>query len=144
MGRLLKGEPHLDIALANRLRELSGVSKADLTAGQHRTLRQLLAASKAIRRQRLETERQAAEAARLKRLEQIAQRQQQLWARIPGLIDQKRANTYAEAVSILADLRDLADHQQRLTEFQNKLAAILDQYPTLHGLHKRLKAAKLI
>jgi hypothetical protein len=142
--RLLKSEPHLDIALANRLRELSGMSKADSTAGQRRTLRQLLAASKVIKHQRLETERREAEAARLRKLEKLAQREEQLWVRIPALIEQKRANTYAEAVSILTDLRDLALHQQRLSEFQSKLAAILSQYPTLHGLHKRLKAAKLI
>lgn len=142
--RLLKGEPHLDIALANRLRELSGVSKADIGTGQRRTLRQLVAASKAIRQQRLEAERREAEAARIKKLERIAERQEQLWARIPGLIDQKRANTYDEAVSTLTDLHDLAIHQQRLPEFQNKLAALMSQYPTLHGLHKRLKIAKLI
>jgi hypothetical protein len=142
--RLLTGEPHLDIALANRLRELSGMSKADSTAGQRRTLRELFAASKVIRGQRLDTERREAEAARIKKLEKVAQRQEQLWARIPSLIDQKRANTYAEAVSILTDLHDLAIHQQRLPEFQNKLAAIMSQYPTLHGLHKRLRVAKLI
>jgi hypothetical protein len=142
--RLLKGEPHLDIALANRLRELSGISKPEPHTIQRRTLRQLLTASKAIRQQRLEAERQEAEAARLKKLEKLAQREDQLWARIPGLIDQKRANTYAEAVSILTDLHDLAVHQQRLSEFHNQLAAIIDQYPTLHGLHKRLKDARLI
>ena len=65
-------------------------------------------------------------------------------ARISALIAQKRANTYEEAVSILKDLHDLAAHQQRLAEFQEKLAAIRSQYPTLQGLHRRLKEARLI
>ena len=142
--RLLNGEPHLDIALANRLRELSGTGKAKLPAGKRRTIRQLVTAAQAVRQQRLDAERQQADIARLKKLEKIAQQQDQLWARIPALIAQKRANTYEEAVSILKDLHDLAAHQQRLPEFQEKLAAIRSQYPTLSGLQRRLKEARLI
>ena len=142
--RLLKEEIHLDIALANRLQEISGMSKAESTTGQRRTLHHLLAASKGIRRQRLEAERQEVEAARLRKLGKLAEQQEQLWARIPGLIDQKKGNTYDEAVSILCDLRDLAVYQGRVPEFQSKLTAIQNQYPTLHGLHKRLKAGQLI
>lgn len=142
--RLLKGEPHLDIALANRLRELSGTEKGVLPAGERRTIRQLVTASQSIRQQRLDAERRQAEIIRVKKLEKIAQQQDQLWGRIPALIAQKRANTYEEAVSILKDLRDLAAHQQRLAEFQEKLAAIRSQHPTLQGLHRRLKEARLI
>ena len=142
--RLLKGEPHLDIALAKRLRELSGTEKEALPAGERRTIRQLVTAAQAVRQQRLDAERQQAEIARLNKLEKIAQQQDRLWARIPALIAQKRVNTYEEAVSILKDLYDLAVHQQRLAEFQEKLAAIRSQYPTLQGLHRRLKEARLI
>jgi len=142
--RLLKGEPHLDIALANRLRELSGTEKGVMPAGERRTIRQLVTASQSIRQQRLDAERRQAEIIRVKKLEKIAQQQDQLWGRIPALIAQKRANTYEEAVSILKDLRDLAAHQQRLAEFQEKLAAIRSQHPTLQGLHRRLKEARLI
>ncbi len=142
--RLLKGEPHLDIALANRLRELSGTEKGVLPAGERRTIRQLITTAQSVRQQRLDAERRQAEVVRVKKLEKIAQQQDQLWELIPALIAQKRANTYEEAVSILKDLRDLAAHQQRLAEFQEKLAAIRSQYPTLQGLHRRLKEARLI
>jgi hypothetical protein len=142
--RLLKGEPHLDIALANRLRELSGTEKGALPAGERRTIPQLVTASQSVRQQRLDAERRQAEVVRVKKLEKIAQQQDQLWGRIPALIAQKQASTYEEAVSILKDLRDLAAHQQRLAEFQEKLAAIRSQYPTLQGLHRRLKEARLI
>jgi hypothetical protein len=60
------------------------------------------------------------------------------------LIEQKRANTYDEAVNTLKDLRDLATHRQRLTEFQDRLTAIRSQYPTLRGLQNRLKEAGLV
>lgn len=142
--RLLKGEPHLDIALANRLRELSGTEKGVLPADKRRTIRQLVTTAQPVRQQRLDAERRQTEIIRVKKLEKIAQQQDQLWGQIPALIAQKRANTYEETVSILKDLRDLAVHQQRLTEFQEKLAAIRSQYPTLQGLNRRLKEARLI
>jgi len=142
--RVLKSEPHLDIALANRLRELSGTGKVEQPASERRTIRQILAASKVVTQHRKEIERQQKEAAHAKKVEKIAQRETQLWAKLPGLIDQKRANTYDEAVSILKDLRDLATHQQRLTEFQDRLTAIRSQYPTLRGLQNRLKEAGLV
>ncbi len=142
--RLLNSELHLDIALLNRLREISGTDKVEWPMSERRTIRQILAASETIRQQRLEIEKQQAEALRLKKLENIARQQEQLWARIPGLIEQKKANTYDEALNLLKDLRDLAVHQQRMTEFQDKLAAIRSQYPTSQGLNRRLKEARLV
>lgn len=142
--RLLNSEPHLDIALINRLREISGADKKERPVSQHRTIRQIFAASEIIGHQRLEIEKQQAETARLKKLDNIAQQQEQLWARIPSLIEQKKASTYDEALTILKDLRDLAVHQQQMAEFQDKLAAIRSQYPSSQGLNRRLKEAKLV
>jgi hypothetical protein len=102
----LNSEPHLDITLVNRLREISGTDKVEWSMIERRTIRQILAASGTIRQQRLEIEKQQAEAARLEKLENIAQ----LWARIPSLIEQKKASTYDEALNILKDLCDLAVH----------------------------------
>jgi hypothetical protein len=144
LDRVLRNEPNLDIALTNRLRELSGADKVKQPGSEHRTIRQMLAVSKVVRQQRLEAEQQKANTARLKKLERIALEEDQLWARIPGLIEQKKANTYDEAVNILKDLRDLTTHQQRMTEFQDKLTAIRGQYPTLQGLHRRLKEVGLV
>jgi hypothetical protein len=104
--RLLNSEPHLDITLVNRLREISGTDKVVWSTSERRTIRQILAASGTIRQQRLEIEKQQAEAARLEKLENIAQ----LWARIPRLIEQKKASTYDEVLNILKDLRDLVVH----------------------------------
>jgi hypothetical protein len=142
--RLLNGEPHLDIALVNRLREISGTNKVESPMSERRTIRQILAASKVIEQQRLEIEKHQAEAVRLKKLESIAQQQEQLWTRIPSLIERKKASTYDEVLNILKDLRDLAVHQQRMTEFQDKLAAIRSQYPTSQGLNRRLKEGRFV
>ncbi|MBK8021204.1 MAG: hypothetical protein IPK19_07145 [Chloroflexi bacterium] len=121
--RLLSGEPHLDVILARRLRELSGARTDQTPLGERRTIRHIVAASKHVRKQRLEIEQQQREAAHLKKLELIGQHEAQLWAKIPGLIDQRRADTYDEAVSILSDLRSLAVHQQRTTEFHTRLGS---------------------
>lgn len=143
--RLLNGETHLDIALANRLRELSGTVKADLSSvDERRTLRQLIEMSEQVEQQRRETERRKAEAALLKKLEKIALQEDQLWAQIPQLIAQKRVNAYDEAVTILKDLRDLAKQQNRLPQFKAKIHDIQTQYPTLSGLKRRLKEARLL
>ena len=142
--RLLNHEPNLDIALINRLREISGTDKVERPMSERRTIRQILAAAEKIGQSRLETEKQQAETARLKKLENTAQQQEQLWARIPSLIEQKKASTYDEALTILKDLRDLAVHQQRVTEFQDKLTIIRSQYPTSQGLNRRLKEARLV
>ena len=67
--RLLNREPHLDIALVNRLRKISGTDKVEWPMSALRTIRQILTASEMIGQQRLEMEKQKAESMRLKKLE---------------------------------------------------------------------------
>lgn len=142
--RLLRGEAHLDVALAARLRELARPDDRAMPSASARSIRQLLADVRHIAKQRREVERKQAEIERLKRLEKTARQEDELWASIPGLIEQKKAQAYDEAVSILKDLRDLAAHQNRSSEFRQKMVAIKNQHPTLHGLHTRMKRAGLI
>ena len=66
-----------------------------------------------------------------------------MWAQIPGLIEQRQARTYDQAVALLVDLHALAVHQDRLPEFREQLAVIRSQYPTLRGFHSRLAEHRL-
>lgn len=142
--RLLAGETHLDIALLKRLREVSGADFMPLsTTGERRTIRQLMGQSVQVEQERLEKERQQAEVARKKHLETIAKVEDQYWVLIPELIEQKRTDTYKEAVQMLKDLHDLAEERGRLAEFQARIQNILETYPTLRGLHRRLDEAGL-
>jgi len=142
--RLLAGETYLDVALSKRLRELAGVDTESLpTSDQPRTIRQLMTLADQVEQKRLEKERQQAEAARKKHLEKVAKVEDAYWARVPQLIEQKRAKPYDEAVTILKDLRDLAAQRGELTSFQAKMHDIQETYPTLRGLHKRLQSAGL-
>ncbi|MFC1960985.1 hypothetical protein ACFLYO_09770 [Chloroflexota bacterium] len=141
--RLLHGEAHLDIALAARLRELAGPIQTAPPKTKC-SLRQLMGEAQQLAEQRQADAQKQAEIKRLKNLERIAQQESELWGRIPGLIGQKKTSAYDEAVRILKDLRSLAEHRGRLTEFQDKMIDIQDQYPTLRGLHRRMCDAGLM
>jgi hypothetical protein len=82
--RLLNGEAYLDIALANRLRELSDSGKVESTMSERRSIRQIFAASEVVRQQRLDVEQQKTKAARLKKLERIAGEEDQLGVGFPA------------------------------------------------------------
>lgn len=143
--QLLNGETNLDVDLANRLRELSATGRSDISSvSERRTIRQLVEQSQEIARQRREEARRRAEVMRLKKLEKIAEKEDLLWAQIPNLIAQKQTKAYEEAVGILKDLHDLAEHRAKLPEFKDKMRDIKRQYPTLNGLHRRMEAARLI
>ena len=141
--RVLRREAHLDVALVMRLRELAG-SEQQAPAETRCSARQLFATVPQVKEQRLAAERKQAEIARLKKLERVAQQESKMWARVPGLIERKNGSAYDEAVGLLSDLRDLAEHQSRGATFYEKMGEIKAQYPTLRGLHQRMREAKLI
>jgi hypothetical protein len=60
------------------------------------------------------------------------------------LIEEKKARPYDEAVALLVKLRDLAAFQDRLPEFQAKLAALQAQYANRPAFHERLRKARLV
>ena len=142
--RLLRGESHLDIALAARLRELAGPDERATVTEPTCSIQQLVAGARQIAQQRREAEREQAEIERLKKLEETVRHEGELWARLADLIEQKKANAYEEAIDILKALRDLAIYQNRSSEFRQKMVAIKNQHPTLQGLLKRMKNAGLI
>ncbi|MEM8638497.1 MAG: hypothetical protein AAGG51_06780 [Cyanobacteria bacterium P01_G01_bin.54] len=93
-------------------------------------------------------EREAKAAAKRERkrylLQEIAPRAQALWQDIPQLVARKQARYYDEAVGYLLDLQALAQEQQELAAFTQRVQALRDRYPTLRGFHDRLKRAKLL
>lgn len=91
-------------------------------------------AEEAQRRQR------EAALARAKHLDEIASREPELWAQIDSLIATKQPNRYDQAVSLLIDLRDLAQREGRDREFRKRLETLYADHarkPTfLDRLHK--------
>ncbi len=142
--RLLHGEANLDTALARRLREFNDSPTQQSLIPGFRTRQQMVDASKMVKDARIDAERQAAEAARIKRLDTMIPYQDEIWARIPQLIAEKTGASYEEAVRHLRDLYDIAEYQHHLPEFREKLNALRAAYPTYSGLQKRIKEAGLL
>lgn len=120
-----------------------------------RTVGELFEATERHReeRERKEAERRAAERARKKAkkakarakyLDELATRQEATWARVEALIEEKKVKAYDEAVSLLADLRDVAARADATAGFQTRLTELLGRYTTRPALLERLARSKLM
>jgi len=143
LARVAKGEPHIDRQLLNRLRELSPNKPHKPTARGEHTALELLAAAREHHKQRRERQRQTAERARIRKLDAMVEKEPQLWEQVTALIEKKQPKAYDEAVSILKDLRDLAQHFGRLEGFQARIDKLHDDYRSRPGLLSRLQRAGL-
>ena len=147
------GDPHLMAELRERAkRELrGGVEPAKglrRTAGQIRERAEILAEEQ----RKIEAEKQARDQAR-RRQEEIEKRQKHLkalsnkeeilWVKVEELIATKQMKRYDEAVSLLQDLRDLADLRGRNSDFSSHLNAVLTQHLRKGTLMDKVRKAKL-
>lgn len=57
---------------------------------------------------------------------------------------ESQAKPYDQAVSLLLQLSDLAEYQDREAAFEDRLASLCDRYGRRHGLLRRLREAGLI
>ncbi len=119
-----------------------------------RTVGELLRAAEtyAEERRRIEAEKSAGENARReqealvakeKYLDGIAGRELKLWSEVEGLIATRQPKRYDQAVKLLVDLRDLAQHDSRSAGFDLKLEAIRDAHSGKPTFIDRLKKAGL-
>jgi hypothetical protein len=144
--RIAKGEPHVDVQLVRRLRELAseGLSIDESSAPRRRTVVELLAAAREQAERRRERERQEAEKARIRKLEEMAPREPQVWEQVHALIEQKKVKAYDEAVKLLIELRELAQHFGQLDRFNARVNQITADYRNRPALRSRLERAGLV
>jgi hypothetical protein len=143
--RLARGEPHLDVALTQHLQTLTGEpSDGPDSPASRRTVGQLWAEVR--RRQELARQRarEEAERRRRERLEALAQRKEETWQEVYALIEKMQGKPYDEAVALLGQLQELAQHQGQEQAFQERLDAIWEAYPRRRGLLRRLREAGLV
>ncbi|MDX2231632.1 MAG: hypothetical protein NW220_18505 [Leptolyngbyaceae cyanobacterium bins.349] len=141
--KLVRREPHVDLQLINRLKELAGATHSK--PGSHsdqRSLSALQALAATIRNKRHQQEQNAARKKRIQELEALAARETQTWKRVVELIELKQAKPYDEATTLLIDLRDLAAHQGRLPEFTQRFEQLQSDYQNRPALMTRFKAIK--
>jgi hypothetical protein len=142
--RVAHGEANVGIALLKRLREVGGAASTPAAVTNRRTFAQLKNASKRQQQLRAWRELEAAERARLAKLEALAKREAQIWASVPALLTKRTASGYDEAVNLLAELRDLAVHRGQRPVFDTRLAQLLAPYAASPALQRRLKEKQLV
>jgi hypothetical protein len=137
--RLARGEPHLSLLLNRRLEELAGEPKSAVRIDKRRTWGELRETASRLHAEAEQRAQEAAEARRVRELEVFAPQATKAWRDIDSLIQQKTARAYDEATLLLIKLRDLAIYQQRLPEFQTRLAGLQAQYLKRPSLLERLQ-----
>jgi len=149
--RAVQGERHVGAELLQHLRQEFG---AAVTSGGTETGRTLadvieLADNKQVLRER--KAKQAKERAQKKHLQArqqslrriTNQEAEALWLKVVQLLNQKKANSYSEAVELLVDLRDRSALLGLEAEFVEQMQDIWEIYGHSAALRKRFKAVKL-
>ena len=109
--RLLNGEANVDKKLKKRLSELSDDhTSSNIIQNGQRTISQLLAAAEQLTIEKKAEKQRAKAAARIAKLNSLAQQEAQIWVEVFKQINTKTSKGYEQAVKLLSDLKDLANH----------------------------------
>ncbi|MDJ0733530.1 MAG: hypothetical protein QNJ47_05480 [Nostocaceae cyanobacterium] len=143
--RILKGDSHIGVQLIMRLRELSENHKIIVNSDTpRRTLSELLKLAEGETIKRQEREQEVARQAKVQKLEALAKREDQVWQQVFELITLKQSKAYDQAVAYLVELRDLAEYQGKLQEFQSRIKQMKKDYSKRPGLISRLQRTGLL
>jgi len=142
LARVARGEA-VGPELLRRLRAVGKPATAEDQA-HRRSFAELAAGAAQLRQRRKQAERSQAERERHGQLAKIAKNEQALWDGVRQLVATRTASSYAQAVGILCDLRDLADHRGERPAFDARVLEIRDANPTLRSLLQRMRDARLI
>ncbi|HEY9152127.1 MAG TPA: hypothetical protein VIN60_04520 [Anaerolineales bacterium] len=140
--RFLKNEPRIRTGLQKRLGELAGLTSPGLTQGQRAT-EKLFKEAERLKQETLRRQKARAEQKRVQGLLELAKREDSTWHWVESLIGQKQAGPYAEATTLLISLRDLAVYQERLAQFDERIAILKNKYANRPSLMERFKHAGL-
>jgi hypothetical protein len=152
--RLVAGDdPHLSAEVRQRaIFEIGGrgwderlgrtageiVARAAILAAERKKKEAERRAIEKARRERVEAE------AREKRLQSLAGKENELWARVDRLIATKQPRRYDEAVSLLQDLHDLAELQRKGPDFKFRIGALQRENSGKNSLMERFRKAKFL
>ena len=139
--RLAKGETNLSAKFKQKLCQL--IPNSPVSNQPRRTIQQLLEAASEEEKKAEKRQQQEVEAKRIEELQALAKREAQVWQQVESLIQKAQSKPYDEAVQLLVKLRDLAEYQNRLPLFQERLNQIYEQYSNCSGLKRRLQEVGL-
>lgn len=142
--KLVRREPHVDLQLINRLKELAGPSDtAPKAVLGHRLFSELTEMMDMAYEKRKKKEQEATRRKRTKELKALAPKKEKLWQQVVFLIEMKQSKPYDEATAILKDLRDLAEYQKELPEFIERFNKLQDNYQTRPALMRRFRTIQV-
>lgn len=141
--RVAQGDTHVGGELLQYLRQLNGSKTTISSTTTDRTLADLIELAQGQQKQRKQKEASEIAKARRKHLEEIAPKAHLLWEKIHQLIALKQSHPYDEAVSLIIDLRDLAEFEGTQKIFQSQIKQLKADYSNRPGLLTRLQKACL-
>ncbi len=142
--KLVRREPHVDLQLINRLKELAGKGESTpQSVPGYRRLSELQEIANTVKEQRQEREQNAVRKKRTQALAALAPKEAQTWERVVKLIEVKQSQPYDEATALLKDLRDLAEQQGRLPEFSQRFEQLKSDYSSRPALMKRFRSIRI-
>jgi len=140
--QLLNNEPQVRMTLQKRPERLAGTKPASAGHAQ-RQAGNLFKEAERLEQEDLHRQKAEAERKRIQELLDLAGCEEATWRWVESLIGQKQAGPYDEATKLLLSLRDLANYQNRMPKFQERLLAIKEKHANRPSLMERFRRAGL-
>jgi hypothetical protein len=125
----------------------TGRAAANRCTTPGRTAAELVAAAEPLREDRLKREQdrkaKAEAEARNKHLDSLADRETAAWKEVDALLAASTAKKHQTAVTLLADLRDVAARCGRIDEAQQRIEQYRERFARRHSLMRRFRDAGL-
>lgn len=134
--RLANGEALLSTRFQQHLRTL--LSGETHSSRERRTVGILLEQREAMAAEVNKQTQAKAEAARIKRMEALAPKEEETWREVEDLIGQKKGNAYDKALTQLRQLQELARYQGTHAEFAARVVDLRRRYSRLTAFQRRL------
>jgi hypothetical protein len=141
LSRLFNGETRLDMAFKKHLESLE--PKAKYAANTTVSLAEIWALADGKQTERLVIQAADKQNAHIKRMNELAKEEANLWKTVYFNLDRKIASAYDIAVPALKDLHDVAVFLDKKKDFIEKLYDIEERYGRSKILMDRLKKEKL-
>jgi len=142
--RVATGERRTEIKLRQRLVELSGGKKELAVGGKSPSWDSLTKKAKVIETETAKRLAEEQRAAHKKRMEALISQQPKLWQEAENNILKSQSRSYDRAVKILCELKEVAEYQEQLKDFEQKLAQLLSPFLRRGALMRRLRAGGLM
>ena len=136
--RLVSGDPHVAGEVGCRVREAAAAAAGEAAAGR-RTVADLRTRAAEIRNQREVAAAERREAERRSRLATVRQRGVAVWREVETEVQKRQANGYDRALALLLELRALAQEDDTMAAFSDRVRSLRDRHSRKLRFIERLR-----